>query len=103
MISFMNCDVNSNKMTDRPVVAIRPLGLSAEALSLSFQGTGLFRTGSVLINERPTKASAVRAAAAAQGQTYAGEATTNGAGSTQHQQHHTMWAFRGLEPWRDPA
>ncbi|MEH6379451.1 hypothetical protein V7793_34700 [Streptomyces sp. KLMMK] len=108
MISFKT----SNKMTDRPVIAARPLGFSFASL----RGTGLSGAGfapingsaligeTSLINERPTKASAVKAAASAQAQAYALAATTNGAGSvsTQHQ-HHTMWAFRGLEPWRDPA
>ncbi|MGK5548712.1 hypothetical protein ACSNOH_28865 [Streptomyces sp. URMC 127] len=106
MISFKT----SNKMTDRPVIAARPLGFSFG----SFQGTGLSGAGfapvngsaltneTSLINERPTKASAVEAAATAQAQAYALAATTNGAGSVSTQ-HHTMWAFRGLEPWRDPA
>ncbi|WP_058046144.1 hypothetical protein [Streptomyces roseifaciens] len=115
MISFKT----SNKMTDRPVIAARPLGFSFDSL----RGTGLSGAGfalingsaligesslineTSLINERPTKASAVKAAASAQAQAYALAATTNGAGSvsTQQHQHHTMWAFRGLEPWRDPA
>ncbi|MGW2598964.1 hypothetical protein [Streptomyces klenkii] len=109
MISFKT----SNKMTDRPVFATRPLGFSFDSL----RGTGLSGAGfasingsalineTSLINERPTEASAVRAAATAQAQAYALAATTNGAGSvsTQQHQHHTMWAFRGLEPWRDPA
>ncbi|MFI1799153.1 hypothetical protein ACH427_17635 [Streptomyces sp. NPDC020379] len=99
MISFKT----SSKMTDRPVVATRSLGITVGSLSL-FQGTGLSTAGFAPVNERPTKASAVRAAAAAQAQTYAIEATTNGAGSLNAQQQHlTMWAFRGLEPWRDPA
>ncbi|GGX90659.1 hypothetical protein [Streptomyces hiroshimensis] len=108
MISFKT----SNKMTDRPVIAARPLGFSIDSLrgtGLSGAGFGLVN-GSVLINEtflineRPTKASAVKAAAAAQAQAYALAATTSGAGSVStKQQHHTMWAFRGLEPWRDPA
>ncbi|MEV6669392.1 hypothetical protein [Streptomyces sp. NPDC051162] len=98
MISFKT----SSKMTDRPVVATRSLGITVGSLPL-FQGTGLPTAGFAPVNERPTKASAVRAAAA-QAQAYAIEATTNGAGSLNAQQQHlTMWAFRGLEPWRDPA
>jgi hypothetical protein len=94
-----------NKMTDRPVVAARSFGFPFGSLSLSSQVTGLSGNGAALINERPTKASAVTAAAVAQAQAYASEAkTTNGAGSLSAQhQHLTMWAFRGLEPWRDPA
>ena len=68
-----------------------------------------------LVSERPTKAPA---AAAAQAHAYAfAFAAANGAEAgpewvdafaTPHatavtQQHHMMRAFRGLEPWRDPA
>ncbi|MFE0041656.1 hypothetical protein [Streptomyces albireticuli] len=99
MISFNTI----SKMTDRPVVATRSLGFSFGSLALPSQGTGLSNAGIALINERPTEAPKVTAAASAQAQAYALEArTTAGAGSTQHQ-HSTMWAFRGLEPWRDPA
>ncbi|MBB5117125.1 hypothetical protein AF335_25160 [Streptomyces eurocidicus] len=98
MISFNTM----SKMTDRPVVATRSFGFPFGSPALSFQGTGLFITGLALINERPTKAPKVTAAAKAQAHAYALEArTTAGAGSAQ--QHSTMWAFRGLEPWRDPA
>lgn len=52
--------------------------------------------------ERPTQAPAV--VAAAQADAYAFTGAANGAGNGQKQaKHHTMWAFRGLEPWRDPA
>ncbi|MBH1935714.1 hypothetical protein I5Q34_15785 [Streptomyces sp. AV19] len=106
MISF----IPSNKMTDRPVFATRPLGaVSGVALASglgSVNGTGLSfvalpATTSALGNERPTKALAATAAMA-QFRAFATE--TNGAESrTKQYQHHTMWAFRGLEPWRDPA
>jgi hypothetical protein len=97
MISFKT----SNKMTDRQVVATRPLGMSVSFAPV-FQGTGLSSAGFAPVIERPTTASAV--AATAQAPAYAFEATTNGAGSLNAQyQHLTMWAFRGLEPWRDPA
>jgi len=50
-------------------------------------------------NERPTKA---LEAVVAQAQAYA--FTAAGAGSRkQTTQHHLMWAFRGPEPWSDPA
>ncbi|MFI1969276.1 hypothetical protein BLA24_25105 [Streptomyces cinnamoneus] len=96
MISF----IASNKMTDRQVGSASMLGFSAAA----FQGTGLPGAMSSFLEERPTKASAVKAAAVAQAKPYALAAATNGAGSlnAQHQLH-TTWAFRGLEPWRDPA
>jgi hypothetical protein len=65
-------------------------------------GTGL--SGVVVGgNERPTKALA-EAAVLAEGQAYAFIPATNGAGGArQKKQHQTMWAFRGLKPWRDPA
>ncbi|GAA0390726.1 hypothetical protein [Streptomyces luteireticuli] len=113
MISF----IPSNKMTDRPVFAMPSLGMRpsgavsgvvlASGLG-SVNGTGLSSVAlpanaSVLGNERPTKAPAAAATAAvAQFRAFAAE--TNGAESrTKQYQHHTMWAFRGLEPWRDPA
>ncbi|MGW2856339.1 hypothetical protein ACWDAZ_31665, partial [Streptomyces sp. NPDC001215] len=49
-------------------------------------------------NERPTKA---LEAVAAQAQAYAFAAA--GAGFRKQTQHHLMWAFRGPEPWSDPA
>ncbi|MBP2405013.1 hypothetical protein [Streptomyces syringium] len=96
MISFMSF----NKMTDRSVVATCPLGGSLRGTGLPFGGAEL-----IVIEERPSKASAMKAAGTAQAQAYAPVATINGAGSlnAQQYQHHTMWAFRGLEPWRDPA
>ncbi|WP_431947354.1 hypothetical protein [Actinacidiphila sp. bgisy167] len=92
MISFMT------KMTDRPVVAACFLGAS-------FRGTGLsggLPTTVLSIRERggerPTQAPA--AAVVAEAQAYA-IAATNGAGN--QKQQHLKWAFRGLEPWSDPA
>ncbi|WP_432127039.1 hypothetical protein [Streptomyces sp. bgisy082] len=102
--------VSTAKMTDRSVVSTCSLGFSA----VSFIGTGLPATGlsgigmptavelraSVdLRNERPTKA--LEAGAAGKAKAYAFAAT--GAGTQQQTIHHTMWAFRGLEPWSDPA
>ncbi|MCQ4080254.1 hypothetical protein NGB36_06495 [Streptomyces sp. RB6PN25] len=87
---------------------------SAAACGLSgsrLRGTGLSGVESVRpgafgvlpLIERPTKAPA--AAAAAQASAYAFAA--NGAGTSEPtvttQQHQMMRAFRGLEPWRDPA
>ena len=108
---------NFTEMTDRSVVAACPLGVS-------MRGTDLSATSSLLPvlpvwerSERPIQASAV-AAAAAQVKTYAFAAAANGAGAgtakgakaasghangQQKTQHGTKWAFRGLEPWSDPA
>ena len=107
MISI-NTSFCTVKMTDRSVVA------SLCLLGASNQGTGLSgiraaRPASAVSppglpvrerNERPTKA--LEAAVEAQAQAYASTAT--GAGSRkQTTQHHLMWAFRGPEPWSDPA
>lgn len=108
MISINSSSISTVKMTDRSVVA------SLCMLGASDQGTGLsgiraVRPASSLSlaglpvrerNERPTKA--LEAAVAAQAQAYAFTAT--GAGfRKQTTQHHQMWAFRGPEPWSDPA
>ncbi|MEI5101651.1 hypothetical protein RB200_28025 [Streptomyces sp. PmtG] len=108
MISTIQSLTSTVKMTDRSVVASCLLGLSNPGTGLSV-GTAAVRPAASLApaglliregNERPTKAP--EAVATAQAQTYAFAAA--GAGfRTQTQQHHTMWAFRGLEPWSDPA
>ncbi|MEU3723172.1 hypothetical protein [Streptomyces sp. NPDC031705] len=97
------------KMTDRSVDASCLLG------SVSLLGTGLSAVSAdspALLatlpvserNERPTKALVAVAEARAAHGAY-GFAAAAGAGiQTQtKQQHHLMWAFRGLEPWSDPA
>lgn len=108
MISINTSFVSTVKMTDRSVVA------SLCLLGASDQGTGLSgiraaRPASPVSpagldsrerNERPTQA--LEAAVTAQAQAYAFTAT--GAGfRKQTTQHHLMWAFRGPEPWSDPA
>ncbi|NBM16062.1 hypothetical protein GUY61_10500 [Streptomyces sp. GC420] len=101
-------------MTDRSVVAACSLGASLRGTGVSFDGPavkGLPGSASVRPvclplsdlpvrerSERPTEALAV--AAAAQAKAYAFAA--NGAEAKQIQ-HHTMWAFRGPEPWSHPA
>ncbi|MCM1977062.1 MULTISPECIES: hypothetical protein [Streptomyces] len=100
--------VSSVKMTDRSVVASLCMlgasnkgtglsGIRAErpAASLSLAGLTIRERA-----ERPTKA--LEAAVVAQAKAYAFTAT--GAGfRKQTTQHHQMWAFRGPEPWSDPA
>lgn len=108
MISINSSSISTVKMTDRSVVA------SLCMLGASNQGTGLSGiravrpASSVSLaglpvrerNERPTKA--LEAAVTAKAQAYAFTAT--GAGfRKQTTQHHQMWAFRGPEPWSDPA
>lgn len=106
MISINTSSTSSVKMTDRSVV------VSLCMLGASIPGTGLsgiraVRPASSVSpaglpvrerNERPTKA---LEAVAAQAQAYA--FTAAGAGSRKQTQHHLMWAFRGPEPWSDPA
>ncbi|MGW0392592.1 hypothetical protein ACWDYJ_17180 [Streptomyces sp. NPDC003042] len=111
MASFMTF----TKMTDRSVDASCLLG------SVSLRGTGLSAicadSPALLAtlpvserNERPTQAPVAVLEAQAHG-AY-GFAAAAGAASarfktqqtkTTKQQHHLMWAFRGLEPWSDPA
>ncbi|MGW5850843.1 hypothetical protein ACWFQ8_23350 [Streptomyces sp. NPDC055254] len=100
------------KMTDRSVAASCVLGSSS---LLPLTGTGLSAISacsSALVatlpvrerNERPIQAPVAVLEAQAHG-AY-GFAAAAGAGSekqTKKQQHHLMWAFRGLEPWSDPA
>ncbi|MDN0195618.1 hypothetical protein [Streptomyces sp. S.PNR 29] len=94
------------KMTDRSAVSVCMLGVSNLGTGLS--GIRAARPASSIAltglpvrerNERPTKA---LEAVVAQAQAYAFAAT--GAGfRKQTTQHHLMWAFRGPEPWSDPA
>ncbi|MCB5169328.1 hypothetical protein LG634_31525 [Streptomyces bambusae] len=107
--------MTTTKMTDRSVAVSCMLG-SASVVSLlpSAQGTrlsaDLLGSAATLAslpvreriegNERPTQAPV---AVLAQAHAYAFEAAGAGFPKQQTTQHHTMWAFRGLEPWSDPA
>jgi hypothetical protein len=108
VISINTSSINTVKMTDLSVV------VSTCMLGVSNLGTGLsgipaVRSASFLslavlpINERderPTQA--LEAAVVAEAHAYAYAAA--GAGSQKKtKQQHTMWAFRGPEPWSDPA
>ncbi|MFD7711390.1 hypothetical protein ACFV6E_15085 [Streptomyces sp. NPDC059785] len=106
MISINSSSISTVKMTDRSVVSTCLLGVSTLGTGLS--GISAVRPASPVSlsdlpvrerNERPTQA---LEAVAAKAQAYAFAAA--GAGSRkQMTQHHTMWAFRGPEPWSDPA
>jgi hypothetical protein len=125
MISLMT----TTKKTDRPVIATCPLGISMRATGLSMTSSLLPVLPVRERSERPTQAPAV-AASAAQAQAYAFAAAANGAGAgtaegtnaadghalnglvftgqarngqQKTQQHGSEWAFRGLQPWSDPA
>ncbi|MEV6958816.1 hypothetical protein AB0M97_06365 [Streptomyces sp. NPDC051207] len=108
MISINTSSFSTVKMTDPSVVAsLCLLGASNPGTGLS--GIRAVRPASAVSpaglpvrerDERPTKA--LEAAVVAQAQAYAFTAT--GAGfRKQTTQHHLMWAFRGPEPWSDPA
>ncbi|BFP52347.1 hypothetical protein ACWGBY_28125 [Streptomyces griseus] len=105
--------IETQKMTDLSVVSACSLGLTRSSAA-SLRATGLsgisaarpLSLASLPVtrerNERPTEAPAAAVAKAAQAQAYAFAAA--GAGFTkQTQHHHEMWAFRGPEPWSDPA
>ncbi|MFI6060404.1 hypothetical protein [Streptomyces sp. NPDC051286] len=104
--------IKTNKVTDLSVVSACSLGLACSS-EFSLRGTGLSGVSAVsplsLVslpvrerNERPTQAPA---AAVAKGQAKAAYAfAAVGAGAEQQTTHdHMMWAFRGPEPWSDPA
>ncbi|MFF3749664.1 hypothetical protein ACFYYH_04270 [Streptomyces sp. NPDC002018] len=108
MISIIRSTfVGTDKLTDRSVVSVCSLGFSgSELIATGLSGVSVVRP--VVLsglpvserNERPTKALEAGVAAAA-AKAYAFAAT--GAETKRQTQHHTMWAFRGLEPWSDPA
>jgi hypothetical protein len=104
--------IETNKMTDLSVVATCALGSSIPGAGMSgfgrLSGTEVARPESLAVltvserTARPTEAPAV-AAVAAVANAFAFNAA-NGAGSPQqYQTKHETWAYRGLEPWRDPA
>ncbi|MER6539252.1 hypothetical protein ABT215_36845 [Streptomyces sp900105755] len=104
MISI-ETNISAAKMTDLSAVSVCMLGVSYLGTGLS--GIPAVRPASSVSlaglpvrerNERPTKA---LEAVAAQAHAYA--FTAAGAGSRKQTQHHLMWAFRGPEPWSDPA
>ncbi|WP_374104327.1 hypothetical protein [Streptomyces sp. ISL-43] len=114
----MTSSMTTTKMTDRSVAASCTLGSSS---LLPLTGTGLSAIciadspvlaaapAALLVserNERPTQAPVAVLAAEAQAHGAYGFAAAAGAGSQTKQtkqQHHLMWAFRGLEPWSDPV
>ncbi len=112
--------INRTKMTDvdRSVVATCPLGISLLGTGLSGVRVGRLAAPAPIAtpvdsvsllasernlggNERPTKAP--EAAVVAQAQAYAFAAAGAGSRKQTTTQHQHMWAYRGLEPWSDPA
>jgi hypothetical protein len=104
------------KLTDRSVVATCPLGTSLPASGLM---SSLLPVLPIRVrSERPTEAPAVATAAKAKAHAFTFAAAANGAGTgiakgaegangyaneEQKTQQYGKWAFRGLEPWSDPA
>ncbi|GAA3820038.1 hypothetical protein ACFS5L_26225 [Streptomyces phyllanthi] len=108
MISINTSTISSVKLTDRSAVSLCILGVSNRSTGLS--GIRAVRPATSVSlaglpvrerNERPTKA--LEAAVVAQAQAYAFTAATGAGSLKQTKQHHTMWAFRGPDPWSDPA
>jgi hypothetical protein len=106
VITITTGSMSSRKLTDPSVAASCLLGFSPVGTGLS--GIPAVRPASVVSlaglgvrerNMRPTQAP--EAVAAAQAKAYAFAAA--GAGSRTQKHHRLTWAFRGLEPWRDPA
>ncbi|WP_246150608.1 hypothetical protein [Streptomyces qinzhouensis] len=121
MITIKNLNTTSTPMTDRPVTASAcSLGFSASLLingrglgngtgvsgglvattAISMPATGLPVLGLERI-ERPTVApTAIATKTRAHAYAFAAASAPT---SKQTEQHLTKWAFRGLEPWSDPA
>ncbi|MEU7382541.1 MULTISPECIES: hypothetical protein [unclassified Streptomyces] len=106
MISINSSSISTAKMTDRSVASLCMLGAFNQGTGLS--GIAAVRPASFAslaglpIRERDERPTEALEAVAAQAQAYAVEAA--GAGNReQTKQHHLTWAFRGPEPWRDPA
>ncbi|MFB6573107.1 hypothetical protein [Streptomyces noursei] len=108
MISF----IETNKMTDLSVVAPCALGVSLLGTGLSgsgrVSGTEVARPDALAVPTvgepivRPTEAPAA-AVATARANAFAFATAANGAEPRKYQSQHDMWAYRGLESWRDPA
>ncbi len=85
-------------------------GAGSPSFAFALRGTGVFTDKRDLggVSERPTGAPVAQAA-----QIFGYAAAADGAGHREllageakaaaNQQLSKMWAFRGLEPWRDPA
>ncbi|MER6024506.1 hypothetical protein [Streptomyces sp. NPDC001851] len=105
-INTSTSTISTAKLTDRSAVSLCMLGASSQGTGLSGIRAARPASSPALTdlpvrerNERPTKA---LEAVAAQAQAYAFAAA--GAGFRKlTTQHHLMWAFRGPEPWSDPA
>ncbi|MFJ4923633.1 hypothetical protein [Streptomyces sp. NPDC088725] len=109
MISIYDISpVSTVKFTDLAVVSVRTLGFcGSELIATGLSAGSAARTTALsglpvrpvrVRDERPGEALEAGVATAA---AKVGAAAATGAEIKN--QHHTMWAFRGLEPWSDPA
>ncbi|MEF9906269.1 hypothetical protein [Streptomyces sp. P9-A2] len=94
------------KMTDHSAVSLCILGVSNQGTALSgipaARPASSVASAGLVVRERDERPIKALEAGEAQAKTYAFAAT--GAGfREQTTQHHLMWAFRGPEPWSDPA
>ncbi|PWI44006.1 hypothetical protein [Streptomyces sp. ICBB 8177] len=108
------------KLTGCPATGLRLSGASSLSLATAVRGTGLsgaglFGGGRLFggAGERPVQAPAAEAAVLALGYASAADgagfpqqdwdSAANGDTTAVTKHHRKMRAFRGLEPWRDPA
>ncbi|NJP42417.1 hypothetical protein [Actinacidiphila epipremni] len=115
----MSTQILITKLTGRPVAAPCSLGMPMAASGLLLADALLPVLATGARSERPTEASAVAAAAKTKAHAFGfAAAAANGAGNRnaagaegaygsangqQKTQQYGKWAFRGLEPWSDPA
>nr|WP_203626029.1 hypothetical protein [Streptomyces sp. SID9913] len=94
------------KLTDRSAVSVCMLGASNQGTGVSgiraARLASSFAPAGLAVRERDARPTEALDAVVAQAEAYAFAAA--GAGfREQTTQHHLMWAFRGPEPWSDPA
>ncbi|MER5598918.1 hypothetical protein [Streptomyces sp. NPDC002265] len=108
MISINTSSTSTVKMTDPSVVSACVLGVSnlgtgASGIRVERPATSLSLAGLPVRERSERPIEALEAAVVAQAKAYAFTATGAGIRKQQTTHHHLMWAFRGPEPWSDPA
>lgn len=102
----MTIDFKNVKLTDRPVV-VATCTLGAPLPGTGMSGAPALRLASLAeLSIREGGERATKAPAVVETKAPAYAFTPGGAGHSsngQKQQHLSMWAFRGLEPWSDPV
>ncbi len=97
--------ISTVKLTDPSVVSVCILGASNPGTGLSGLRAGRPESLSVAPASVPTRDERpMKALEAVEAKALAYVFTAAGAGNPkQTTQHHQMWAFRGPDPWSDPA